>query len=95
MYPAYLRGLAFLGLKQGPAAGAEFQKFIDHRGVVLNFPLAALAQLGRARTQALAGNVAAARTSYQNFLGLWHGADADLPLFQEAKSQYARLPAAR
>lgn len=95
MYTVYLRGLALLEQKQGQAAAAEFQKFIDYRGVVLNFPLAALAQLGLARAQALAGNLSAARTTYQNFLGLWRDADADLPLLQQAKSEYARLSTAR
>jgi eukaryotic-like serine/threonine-protein kinase len=95
MYTVYLRGMALLDEEQGQAAAAEFQKFIDHRGVVLNFPLAALAQLGLARAQVLAGNAAAGRTTYQNFLGLWHDADSDLPVLQQAKSDYSRLSSAR
>jgi predicted Zn-dependent protease len=91
MYPTYLKGLALLEEKQGQQAAAAFQEILNHRGVVANFPIGALAQLGLARAQALAGNNAAARTSYQNFLALWRAADPNLPLLRQAKSEYAKL----
>jgi cytochrome c-type biogenesis protein CcmH/NrfG len=68
-----------------------FQEILEHRGVVANFPIGALAQLYLARAQAMAGDAAAARTSYQNFLALWHSADPNLALLQQARSEYTRL----
>jgi tetratricopeptide (TPR) repeat protein len=91
LYPIYLRGQAYLMLYNGSAAAAEFQKMIDHRGIVLNFPLGALAHLGLARAYALAGDTAKARTAYQDFLTLWKDADPDIPILQQAKAEYARL----
>jgi eukaryotic-like serine/threonine-protein kinase len=91
MYPAYLRGEAYLLARQGKEAAAEFQKFIDHRGVVLNFPLGALAHLGLARAYALQGDTAKARAAYQDFLTLWKDADPDVPVLQQAKAEYAKL----
>jgi eukaryotic-like serine/threonine-protein kinase len=91
MYPVYLRAEAFLGLHQAPEAIAEFQKFIDHRGVVLNFPLGALAHLGLARAYALQGDTTKARTAYQDFLTLWKDADPDIPILNAAKAEYAKL----
>jgi tetratricopeptide (TPR) repeat protein/predicted Ser/Thr protein kinase len=91
LYPTYLRGLALLEAKQGQQAAAAFQYILDHRGAITNFPIGALAQLGLARAQALAGNTNAARTSYQNFLGLWHSADPDLALLRQAKTEYSKL----
>jgi hypothetical protein len=75
----------------GVAATAEFQKLLDHRGIVVNFPLGALARLGLARGYVLSGNAAKARTAYQDFFALWKDADADIPLLKEAKSEYAKL----
>lgn len=72
-------------------AAAEFQKFIDHRGVVLNFPWGALAQLGLARAFSMQGDTAKARAKYQDFLLLWKDADPDVPILITAKSEYARL----
>ncbi len=91
LYPDYLRGLAFLQQKQGQQAAAAFQEILKHRGLVANFPIGALAELGLARAQVLAGNKSAARTSYQNFLALWRTADPDLSLLRQAKSEYAKL----
>jgi serine/threonine protein kinase/Tfp pilus assembly protein PilF len=71
MYPSYLRGLAYLALSQGPEAAAEFQKIVQHRGLVSNCPLAALAHLGLARAYAMQGDTAKARAAYQDFLTLW------------------------
>jgi hypothetical protein len=89
--PAYLRGEAYLMLHDGNRAAAEFQKFIDHRGVVMNFPWGALARLGLARAYALQGDTAKARTAYQDFLTLWKDADPDIPILREAKAEYAKL----
>jgi tetratricopeptide (TPR) repeat protein len=91
LYPIYVRGQAFLAAAQGNAAAGEFQKIIDHRGVVLNFPLAALARLGLARARAASGNVAEAKTAYQDFLVVWKDADPDIPILKEAQLEYARL----
>ena len=94
--PAYIRGEAYLMLHDGNAAAAEFQKFIDHRGLAVNFPWGALARLGLARAYALdaAKDPAArdkARTAYQNFLTLWKDADPDIPIFKQATAEYAKL----
>ena len=94
--PVYLRGGAYLMLHDGRAAATEFQKFIDHRGLVGNFPWGALARLGLARAYALdaANDPAArdkARTAYQDFLTLWKDADPDIPILKQAKVEYAKL----
>jgi tetratricopeptide (TPR) repeat protein/predicted Ser/Thr protein kinase len=89
--PAYLRGEAYLMLHDGNRAAAEFQKFIDHRGVVMNFPWGAPARLGLARAYALQGDTAKARAAYQDFLTLWKDADPDIPILKEAKAEYAKL----
>jgi eukaryotic-like serine/threonine-protein kinase len=91
MYPAYLRGEALLLERQGEKAAAEFQKFVEHPGIVLNFPLQALARLGLARAYVLQGDTARARAAYQDFLTLWKDADPDIPIFQQAKAEYAKL----
>jgi tetratricopeptide (TPR) repeat protein len=91
MYPAHLRGQAYLAARDGNAAAREFQKFLDHRGVVINYPLNALAHLGLARAYALSGDTAKAKTAYQDFLTLWKDADADIPILKEAKAEYAKL----
>ena len=91
MYPVYVRGYAYLLAHQGKEAAAEFQKFIDHPGVVLNFPLGALSRLGLARAYALQGDTTNARRAYQDFLTLWKDADPDLPVLRDAKSEYAKL----
>jgi eukaryotic-like serine/threonine-protein kinase len=91
LYPAYLRGQAQLMAHNGAAAAAEFQKLIDHRGIVLNFPLGALARLGLARAYSISGDGAKSRTAYQDFLTLWKDADPDIPILKEAKAEYAKL----
>jgi hypothetical protein len=78
-------------LRDGRGAAAEFQKFIDHRGVVWNYPWGALARLGLARAFALQGNTAKARATYQDFLTLWKDADPHIPILQQAKAEYAKL----
>ena len=89
--PVYLRGEAYLMLHDGNRAAAEFQKFIDHRGLVVNFPWGALARLGLARAYAMQGDTAKARAAYQDFLTLWKDADPDIPILKEAKAEYAKL----
>ena len=89
--PAYLRGEAYLMLHDGNAAAAEFQKFIDHRGLVVNFPWGALARLGLARAYAMQGDTAKAKAAYQDFLTLWKDAEPDTPILKEAKAEYAKL----
>ena len=89
--PAYLRGEAYLMLRDGNRAAAEFQKFIDHRGLVVNFSWGALARLGLARAYALQGNTAKARAAYQDFLTIWKDADPDIPVLKQAKAECARL----
>jgi eukaryotic-like serine/threonine-protein kinase len=89
--PVYLRGQAYLMLHDGNRAAAEFQKFIDHRGVVMNFPWGALARLGLARAYALQGEAVKARAAYQDFLTIWKEADPDLPVLKQAKAEYAKL----
>jgi tetratricopeptide (TPR) repeat protein len=84
--PAYIRGEAYLMLHDGNAAAAEFQKFIDHRGVVVNFPWGALARLGFARAYALQGDTAKARAAYNDFLSLWKDADPYIPILKQAKA---------
>jgi len=91
LYPAYLRGQAHLALHTSGAAAGEFQKFLDHRGITINFPLGALAHLGLARAYTLSGDTAKARAAYQNFFALWKDADPDIPILKEAKTEYAKL----
>jgi eukaryotic-like serine/threonine-protein kinase len=91
MYPVYLRGESFLLAHQGKEAAAEFQKIIDHRGIVLNFPLGALARLGLARAYALQGDSAKAPNAYLDFLTFWKDADPDIPILKQAKAEYAKL----
>jgi eukaryotic-like serine/threonine-protein kinase len=89
--PVYLRGEAYLMLRDGKAAATEFQRFIDHRGLVVNFPWGALARLGLARAYAMQGNTAKAKSAYQDFLTLWKDADPDVPILKQAKAEYAKL----
>ncbi len=90
LYPIYLRGEAYLTAGQDGAA-AEFQKIIDHPGIVWNCATGALARLELARAYTLAGDKTKARTAYQDFLTLWKDADADVPVLKEAKAEFAKL----
>jgi hypothetical protein len=89
--PAYLRAQAYLMLHDGSRAAAEFEKFINYRGLVGNFPWGALARLGLARAHSIEGDRIKARHEYEDFLNLWKAADSDSPLLREAKSEYAKL----
>jgi len=91
MVPIYLRGMAYQKAGQGNEAAAQFQKMLGHRGVALNSPIAALAQLQLARSQALAGDKAAARHAYQDVLSLWRGADSDLAVLHLAQGEYEKI----
>jgi DNA-binding winged helix-turn-helix (wHTH) protein/tetratricopeptide (TPR) repeat protein len=92
LFPAFLRGEVYLQLHDGKSAAAEFQKVLDHHGIVLAFLHGALAHLGLARARALSGDVSGSRQSYQDFFALWKNADPDTPVLRQAKSEYARLP---
>ncbi|MBV8113524.1 MAG: hypothetical protein JO300_02205, partial [Silvibacterium sp.] len=94
--PAYVRGQAYLALHDGHSAAGEFQKLMDHRGLVANFSWGALARLGMARAYVLdaradSGARDKALTAYQDFLKLWAGADQAVPLLAKAKAEYAAL----
>jgi len=91
VYPAYLRGLAYLQMGNGVLAAPEFQKLLDHPGVVGRFVTGALAQLQFARAQAMAGDKVAARQSYQKFFKLWKDADSDIPIYRKAKAEILQL----
>jgi hypothetical protein len=91
LYPVYLRGEAYVAGHQGSGAGAEFQKILDHPGVVQNEPIGALAHLGLARAYALSGDAAKSKAAYQDFFALWKDADPDIPILKEAKAEYAKL----
>jgi DNA-binding winged helix-turn-helix (wHTH) protein len=89
--PIYLRGRAYLMLRDGAAAAAEFRKIVDHPGLVLENPVGALAHLGLARAYALQGDVAKSRAAYQDFLTLWRDADPDIPILIAAKAESAKV----
>ncbi len=91
MAPTYARGLAYLQLRKGPEAAAEFQKILDNPGVVGVQVIGALAHLQLARADEMNGKHDAARTEYQNFLALWKDADPDIPIYKQAKVEYAKL----
>jgi DNA-binding winged helix-turn-helix (wHTH) protein/tetratricopeptide (TPR) repeat protein len=88
---AYLLGEAYLAERRGPEAAAEFQKIVDHRGVVLSSPIGALAHLGLARSYALEGDTTKAGAAYRDFLTLWKDADAEIPILIAAKTEFANL----
>jgi eukaryotic-like serine/threonine-protein kinase len=91
LYPVFVRGEAYLGAHQGNEAAAEFQKILDHPGMVVNEPIGALARLGLARAYVLEGDTIKARASYQDFLTLWKDADPDIPILKQAQAEYAKL----
>ena len=91
LYPAYVRGQAYLLAHNGTAAAAEFQKLLDHRGIVVNFVTGSLAHLQIGRAYAMAGDTAKAKAAYQDFFTLWKDADPDIPILKEAKAEYAKL----
>jgi DNA-binding winged helix-turn-helix (wHTH) protein/tetratricopeptide (TPR) repeat protein len=91
LYPAFVRGQVYLTAHKGDEAVAEFQKILEHRGVVVNEPIGALARLGLARAHVLQGDGARARAEYQSFMNLWKDADPSVPILKRAKEEYEKL----
>ena len=91
LYPAYVRGQGYLQAGRGREAAAEFQKILDHRGIVLADPVGALAHLQLGRAYAVSGDRTRAKSAYQDFLTLWKEADAEVPVLKQAKAEYAKL----
>jgi len=91
LYPAYVRGEAYLAARQGREAEAEFQKILDHRGIVVSDVIGALAHIQLGRAYALSGDTAKAKSAYEDFLALWGDADPDIPILKQAKAEYAKL----
>jgi hypothetical protein len=91
LYPAYLRGISFLKKHDAHAAQQEFQKMLEHNGVMANFPTAPLALLGIARAHAISGDRGGAREAYEKLFSVWKNADADVPILRMAKAEYAAV----
>jgi len=91
LYPAYVRGQAYLMAHNGAAALAEFQKLNDHRGTVANFVTGALVHLQIGRAYVITGDAAKAKACYQDFFTIWKNADPDVPILKDAKAEYAKL----
>jgi tetratricopeptide (TPR) repeat protein len=91
LYPAYVRGEAYLQAGRGQEAAAEFQKVLNHRGVVLADPIGALAHLQLGRAYVVSGDMIKAKSAYQDFLALWKNADPDIPVLRQARAEYAKL----
>ena len=90
LYPAYVRGDAYLHRHDGKAAAAEFRKLVGQPGIVMNFITASLTYLQLGRAYGVAGEPAQARAAYRRFFALWSNADPDVPILKQAKSEYAR-----
>jgi len=91
LYPTYVRGLGYRQLRKHREAAAEFQRMLDHPGLLLADPIGAAARVQLARALRDAGDPAKAKAAYQDFLALWKDADPDIPLLQQARAEYARL----
>jgi len=91
VYPAYVRGQAYLLEHKGTAAVSEFQKLIDHPGIVQNFVIGVLAHLQIGRAYAMTGDIGKAKAAYQDFFNLWKDADPDIPILKEARAEYSKL----
>jgi len=91
LYPVYVRGLAFLAMRHGAEAAAEFRKIIDHRSIVIGDPIGALAHLQLGRALVMSGDNVNAAAAYRDFLTLWKDADPDIPVLKEARAEYARM----
>jgi eukaryotic-like serine/threonine-protein kinase len=91
LYTVYVRGQAYLAAGRGQEAAAEFQKILDHRGIVLADPVGALAHLQLGRAYVVSGDRIKARSAYQDFLAIWKDADPDIPILKQAKAEYAKL----
>jgi len=91
LYLPYLRGSAYLAEGNGERAAAQYQKFLEHRTVIANQPLGALANVGLGRAYAQERYIETSRTAYETFFSLWKDADPDIPILREAKAEYAKL----
>ena len=91
LYPVYVRGLAYLAEARGTEAAAEFQKILDHRGIVASDPIGVLALLSLGRADEVAGDRIRAKSAYQDFLQLWKDADSGIPILGHAKAEFAQL----
>jgi hypothetical protein len=92
LYPIYVRGLAYISARQPAQAVAEFQRIVDHRGIVLVDPMDALARLQLARALVLSGDTVKAKSAYTDLLTLWRNADPEIPVLKEARAEHAQLP---
>ena len=91
LHSAYVRGEAFVAAQQYAEAAAEFQKVLDHRGIVGADPIGVLAHLQLGRTFALGGDQVKAKRAYEDFLTRWKDADSDIPVLKKARAEYARF----
>ena len=91
LYPVYVRGLAYLAAHRASEAAEEFQRILDHRPIVVSDPIGALAHLQLGRAYVLSGDTTKAKSAYMDFLTLWKDADVDIPIFEQARAEYARL----
>ena len=91
MYPIYVRGLAYLAMSKPKEAAVEFARLLAHPGLAVGDPVDAAARRQLARALDLAGDKTKARSAYQDFLSLWKDADPDIPIFKQAKTEYAKL----
>ena len=91
LYPAYVRGLAYLAAHQSTEAVVEFQKILDHRGIIVSDPVGVVVRLQLGRACGLIGEKAKAKAAYEDFLALWRDADPDIPILKQAKAEYAKL----
>jgi eukaryotic-like serine/threonine-protein kinase len=92
LYPIYVRGQAYLAAQQPAAAAAEFRRILDHRSIVLVDPMDAMARLQLSRALALSGDIVKAKSAYKDLLTLWEHADPKIPVVEQARAEYARLP---
>jgi hypothetical protein len=95
LYPVYVRGEAYLALRRGIEAAHEFQKILDHLGIVVTDPLGAIARLQLGRAFAMAKQTGRAKTAYEEFLALWKDGDPEIPILKEAKAEYQSLKSVR
>jgi tetratricopeptide (TPR) repeat protein len=91
LYPVFARGQAYLVARQGAEAAREFQKILDHPGIMIGDPIGVLAHLQLGRAYAMQGDTTTAKAAYQDFLTLWKDADPDIPILKQAKAEYAKL----
>jgi len=92
LHSAYVRGEAFVAAHRYPESIAEFQKLLDHRGIVGLDPMGALAHLQLGRAFAASGDLAKSKSAYQDFFNVWKAADPNIPILMQAQAEYASLP---